>query len=206
MTEQTRTGRPPLTERRKAETRLEVAHAAVELYLAKGLANTTADEIAAAVGISTRTLWRYFPTKESFVMPLLAGGIENVAERLRSWGRDQGPAELVELLSPLSPLPDSNFPTVRELLRLSQTEPGLRAVWLEAHRNAEPEFARALADRAGLKEPDLTCSVQAGMINVALRVAVEHCAFHTDATVATYHNSIRAAVTVAVSGFPASKE
>ncbi|HET6298116.1 MAG TPA: TetR family transcriptional regulator, partial [Kribbella sp.] len=51
----TRTGRPPLTERRKTETRLEVARAAVGLFLAKGVAGTSADEIAEAAGISSRT-------------------------------------------------------------------------------------------------------------------------------------------------------
>ena len=68
-----RTGRPPLTERRKTETRLEVARAAVGLFLAKGVADTSAEEIAEAAGISSRTLWRYFPTKDSCVTPLLTG-------------------------------------------------------------------------------------------------------------------------------------
>jgi AcrR family transcriptional regulator len=80
-----RTGRPPLTERRKTETRLEVARAAVRLFLAKGVAGTSAEEIAEAAGISSRTLWRYFPTKESCVTPLLTGVIELIARFLQSW-------------------------------------------------------------------------------------------------------------------------
>ena len=66
------------------------------------------------------------------------------------------------------------------LVRLTRTEPGLRAVWLEAHREAEPAFAEALAHRAGLAEPNLVTAVQAAMINGALRVTVEHHAFHPD--------------------------
>lgn len=195
-----RMGRPPLTERRKAETRLEVARAAVDLFLAKGVAGASAEEIAEAAGISTRTLWRYFPTKESFVTPLLTGGIEHTAERLRAWRRDQGAVELVDLLSVPYPHAGTNLKTVRSLIRLTRTEPGLRAVWLEAHRDAEPAFALALADRAGLAKPDLTATVQAAMINTALRVAVEYYAFHTDS--ASYRTVIHDALLVALRGFP----
>ena len=197
-----RTGRPPLTERRKAETRLEVARAAVDLFLAKGVADTSAEEIAEAAGISSRTLWRYFPTKESCVTPMLTGGIEHTAERLRSWRRDQGAAELVDLLCPPNPHASDNLRTVRSLIRLTRSEPGLRAVWLEAHRDAEPAFAQALAHRAGLAEPDLAVTVQAAMINTALRVAVEHNAWQPETGVAAYQTAIRDALLVAVHGFP----
>ncbi|QUQ65778.1 TetR/AcrR family transcriptional regulator [Kutzneria sp. CA-103260] len=197
-----RMGRPPLTERRKAETRLEVARVAVDLFLAKGVADTTAEEIAEAAGISARTLWRYFPTKESFVTPMLTGGIEHTAERLRSWRRDQDAADLVDLLCPPNQHATDDLKTVRSLIRLTRTEPGLRAVWLEAHRDAEPAFARALADRAGLAEPDLAVTVQAAMINVALRVAVEHFAFHAEVKSSVYQAAMREALLTAVRGFP----
>ncbi|MET8857307.1 TetR family transcriptional regulator, partial [Streptomyces sp. NPDC004579] len=71
-------------------------------------------------------------------------------------------------------------PRVRTLLRLTRTEPGLRAVWLQAHDEAEPVFARALADRAGLDAVDLRSQIQAAMLNAALRAAVEHYAWRTD--------------------------
>ncbi|GHH39869.1 TetR/AcrR family transcriptional regulator [Lentzea cavernae] len=169
-----RTGRPPLTERRKAETRLEVARAAVRLFLAKGVADTSAEEIAAEAGMSARTLWRYFPNKESCVMPLLGNGIEHLAAGLRSWRADQGVSELLGTL--VSGHAEATAEML-DLVRLTRTEPGLRAVWLEAHREAEPAFAEALAERAGLAGPDLATAIQAAMINAALRVAVEHQAF-----------------------------
>lgn len=180
MVQQTsdRIGRPPLTERRKAETRLEVARAAVRLFLAKGVADTSAEEIAAEVGISARTLWRYFPSKESCVMPLLTGGIEHTAACLRAWRRDQGVSELLEMLTSGHLGSREEMAAMMNLVRLTRTDPGLRAVWLEAHREAEPAFAEALAHRAGLAEPDLVTAVQAAMINGALRVTVEHHAFH----------------------------
>lgn len=191
-------GRPSLTERRKAETRLDVARAAVGLFVAQGVAATSAEQIAAAAGISSRTLWRYFPTKDSCVMPLLTGGIELAADWLRSWRPDQGMAGLAEAMRRPGQFADDRA-TMLALVRLTATEPGLRAVWLEAHRQAEPVFAEALARRSGLAAPDLTAVVQAAMINAALRAAVEHHAFHGDD--AGVETAVSEALLIAARGF-----
>jgi AcrR family transcriptional regulator len=197
-----RTGRPPLTERRKTETRLEVARAAVRLFLAKGVADTSAEEIAEAAGISSRTLWRYFPTKDSCVTPLLTGVIELIARFLQSWRSDQGMVEVFDTIGLHDHVADRM--TMVNLVRLTRTEPGLRAVWLEAHRHAEPAFAEALARRAGLPRPDLAVTVQAAMINTALRVAVEYYAFnteHADAEKQDYEAAMREALLIAARSF-----
>lgn len=196
-----RTGRPPLTERRKAETRLEVARAAVLLFLTKGVAETSAEDIAAEVGISARTFWRYFPTKESCVMPLLTGGIEHTAACLRSWRRDQGVTDLLGMLTSGRVGSREEMAAMMNLVRLTRTEPGLRAVWLEAHRVAEPAFAEALAHRAGLPEPDLVTTIQAAMINGALRVTVEHHAFSTE-TPESLAAATAEALVIAARGLP----
>ncbi|MCT9008118.1 TetR/AcrR family transcriptional regulator [Streptomyces rhizosphaerihabitans] len=177
-----RTGRPPLTDERRAEIRLDIARAAVELFVDQGVAATTGDQIARAVGVSGRTLWRYFPSKESCVSPLFAAGIDAIATALRAWPADGLLEDALERasLSVEDPLAKPQPPRVRTLLRLTRTEPGLRAVWLQAHDEAEPAFARALADRAGLVAVDLRSEIQAAMLNAALRAAVEHYAWRTD--------------------------
>lgn len=176
-----RTGRPPLTEERKAEIRLEIARAAVDLFVAQGVAATTGEQIARAAGISARTLWRYFPNKESCVRPLFSAGIEAIAARLRAWPPGRPLREAFEDGLPadhrLTGGPDRA--PVGELLRLTRTEPGLRAVWLQSYDEAEPAFARALAARAALSPGDLRPVIQAAMLNAALRASVEHYAWHT---------------------------
>ncbi|GAB2807012.1 TetR/AcrR family transcriptional regulator [Lentzea nigeriaca] len=193
-------GRPSLTERRKAETRLDVARAAVGLFVAKGVAATSAEEIAAAAGISARTLWRYFPTKDSCVMPLLTGAIELAADCLRSWRDEDGIPELIEVMRQPGRLTIDRA-SMLDLVRLTRTEPGLRAVWLEAHRQAEPVFAEALARRGGLHAPDLTATVHAAMINAALRAAVEHYAFQADPDTEV-EAAVSEALLIAARGFP----
>jgi AcrR family transcriptional regulator len=168
-----RTGRPPLTEARKAEIRLEIARAAVELFVAQGVAATTGEQIGQAVGVSARTVWRYFPSKESCVRPLFSAGIDVIATRLREWRPGRPLAELFDRDLATALL----AATGRALVRLTRTEPGLRAIWLQTYDEAEPAFARALADRAGLPADDLRPMIQAAMLNAALRAAVERFAW-----------------------------
>jgi AcrR family transcriptional regulator len=195
-----RTGRPPLTERRKAATRLEVAREAVRLFTSKGVAGTSAEEIAAAAGISVRTLWRYFPSKESCVWPLLTAGIQNLARSLRAWPPGRDIVELLEGVSDADAMAD--LPAMLALIRLTRTEPGLRAVWLQSHDDAEPLLVAALARRAGLEEDDLRVRVRAAMINGALRVAVEQYARGSEVDEKALLEAVRAALRIAGEGLP----
>lgn len=173
-----RTGRPRLTEQRKSEIRLEIALAAVELFVAQGVTATTGEQIGQAVGVSSRTVWRYFPSKESCVSPLFAAGIDRIAGCLREWGLGRPLEEaLVSALDLDNWAGRPGVVELRKLVRLTRTEPGLRAVWLQSHDEAEPAFARALAARAGLPADDVRPVIQAAMLNAALRAAAERYAW-----------------------------
>jgi AcrR family transcriptional regulator len=205
-----RTGRPPLTERRKAETRLDIARAAVHLFTTKGVGATTAEEIAAAGGVSLRTLWRYFPAKESCVLPLLAAGVQNIAHSLRTWPPGNGIAELLDDIEARAGDLATDLPSLMALVRLTRAEPALRAVWLQAHDDAEPVFAAALNERAGASGDSLQIHVQAAMINSALRAAVEHYAWRANPanlpdTNAGLLQVVRTALHTAAQGLPWSQ-
>jgi AcrR family transcriptional regulator len=193
-----RAGRPPLTERRKAATRLEVAREAVRLFTSKGVAGTSAEEIAAAAGISVRTLWRYFPNKESCVWPLLTAGIQNLARSLRAWPAGHDIADLLTGVADEDAMVD--LPAMLALIRLTRTEPALRAVWLRSHDDAEPLLVTALAGRTGLGEDDLRVLVRAAMINSALRVAVEQHAFSRQEDEDALLEAVRTALRIAAEG------
>ncbi|MEU2271955.1 TetR family transcriptional regulator [Streptomyces olindensis] len=174
------TGRPPLTERRRAATRREIAEEAVRLFAAKGVAAVTAEDIASASGVSTRTLWRYFRSKEECVRPLLTTGLELLTERLRDCEGDQ--RSLAEaILSFRHDAGDApGLQALGDLLRLCRDEPSLRAVWLEAHYDAEAAFAAMIAERTGRPAEDLAVRVEAGVLNTALRIGVEEWALRPD--------------------------
>jgi AcrR family transcriptional regulator len=56
-----------LRELKKAQTRQDIAEAAVDLFRRRGFDDVTIDEIAQAAQVSKKTVFNYFPTKEDLV-------------------------------------------------------------------------------------------------------------------------------------------
>jgi AcrR family transcriptional regulator len=54
------------------ETRARIANAALELFVHRGYAETTIDQIAEAAAVGRRTVFRHFPTKEAILFDHLA--------------------------------------------------------------------------------------------------------------------------------------
>ncbi|MER6348306.1 TetR family transcriptional regulator [Streptomyces sp. NPDC001595] len=191
---------PSLNERRRAALRLEIARAAVRLFAEHGVGGTTGDQIAQAVGISARTVWRHFPTKEGCVRPLLTAGLDAATELLRRWPEDRRLPDHLTDACRRGALPAVD-PAVLDLIRMTVREPALRAVWLQAHDDALPVIGRLLADRFGLSPDDLRLKVYATTVNGALRTAAEHFAARCDeggeataeALAACLHTALRAA-------------
>ncbi|MDO8210272.1 mycofactocin system transcriptional regulator [Conexibacter sp. CPCC 206217] len=69
----------PARGRPRRTTPAEVTRAALELFAERGFEETTVDEIAAAVGLHRRSLFRYFDSKNDIVW----GDFDWVLERLR---------------------------------------------------------------------------------------------------------------------------
>ena len=147
--------------RKKAATKQSIQEHALRLYVEKGYDATTVDEIAAAAGVSHMTFFRYFPRKEDVVEydkydPL----IEDLVAARPS---DEPP--LVALHRAICEGLEKILPTDREALlirtRLILRDPVLRSRNLLAQDETRDLFARALARRAGLAEPDMAATVQA---------------------------------------------
>ncbi len=58
----------PVRERTRRAVRDELAQLAKDLFVEKGYDETTIDDLAAAAGMSKRTFFRYFASKEELVM------------------------------------------------------------------------------------------------------------------------------------------
>ncbi|NUS11177.1 MAG: TetR family transcriptional regulator [Streptomyces sp.] len=138
-----------------------------------------------------------------------SAGIDVIAECLREWRPGQPLEQLFDRRLAADPafVAGPERATVGALVRLTRTEPGLRAIWLQTYDEAEPAFARALGERAGLPADDLRPTIQAAMFNAALRAAVEHYAWRveterTDAARAEAElaDTMRSALAVAARG------
>ncbi|WP_329458903.1 TetR/AcrR family transcriptional regulator [Streptomyces sp. NBC_01497] len=71
--------------------RAEIAAKAMELFLDQGFEETTVNQVAAAVGMSSRSLFRYFDTKEDMAMGGLVELGHDVATALQDRPADEGP-------------------------------------------------------------------------------------------------------------------
>lgn len=64
-----------LRDRQRAQVRADIRRSAFRLFIERGYNAVTTEEIAAAAGISTRTFFRYVPTKEELLLaPVRHGG------------------------------------------------------------------------------------------------------------------------------------
>ncbi|MGW6542388.1 TetR family transcriptional regulator [Streptomyces massasporeus] len=145
---------PPssLTERRKTETRMEIARAAAGLFVRHGLRATRAEDIAQAAGIAPRTFYRYFATKEEAVAPLYAVGSQRWVEAVRAAPADAGVLHALEqgvrhTLTPGVGVSASSWEWVRTLLRLAEATPSLHRVWAEVCQASERQLGEVLAER-----------------------------------------------------------
>lgn len=201
MTAQPRRGRPPLSEPHRAAVRRAIAHEAVRLFAARGVAATSGDDIARAAGVSPRTLWRYFATKESCVRPLLATGAEALTSTLLAQPPERSLAEAfhaaladgIELREPAA---------VVEVVRLARSEPGIHAVWSQAQVDAEPPLAEAIGRRLSEAADGLRPRMLAAVVNAALRVAVESHAWAPPGTGRGLDEALREALRTAARALP----
>ena len=83
-------GREEVTRgRRPSTSRVDVARAALELFHRQGYDQTTVDEIAAAVGVSRRTFFRYFETKPDVVWGEFDAELARLADALAAAPPDE---------------------------------------------------------------------------------------------------------------------
>ncbi|WP_326691406.1 MULTISPECIES: TetR family transcriptional regulator [unclassified Streptomyces] len=173
--------RPSLTERRKTETEREIARHAAELFSERGAAGVTAEGIARAAGISLRTFYRYFRTKEEAVTPLLTGGVRQWLADLAAAPGDLSVEAALEravraALTPGGPHATAQAEALlstRGLLRAVPGDPALRSVWLRVHAETEEALVPVLTRLAREGTDPLDLRLTAAAANTAMRIAME---------------------------------
>ncbi|MEU9651998.1 TetR family transcriptional regulator [Streptomyces sp. NPDC048110] len=169
---------PSLTERRKAATQLDIAHAAAELFATRGPEATTAEEIARRAGVALRTFYRYFRSKQDAVGPLLTVGADSWRALLAQAppGAAPGPAlrqAVEEALATPDPQAVEALLRTRGLLRAAADDPALRAVWYRVNQESEELLVPVIARLADGRREPLEVRLIAAAATDAIRIALE---------------------------------
>lgn len=161
-------------ERRRARIRATIADAALRLFMSRGYDATTVEDVAAAVDLSPRTVFRYFPFKEDMLREAVHFELTELIAALRERPAHEHPADalgraMVHMWSNLEKDPEE----VRTLLRLISELPRMRGLLVEASRSGQNVLAEALAFRLGRPATDLSTQVATGCALAALNIVME---------------------------------
>jgi mycofactocin system transcriptional regulator len=135
-------GRPPAT------TAEQVSEVALELFASRGFEETTMDDVATALGVGRRTVFRYFSSKNDLVW----GDFDAVLRRL------QDEFDATDRKTPLTralrdavvasnTYPDEVLPELRRRLTLITTVPALQAHSMLRYEEWRDVVARFAAKR-----------------------------------------------------------
>lgn len=165
-----------LRERKKRETRRALNLAALDLVEEKGFAAVTTEEIAARAGVSARTFFNYFPSKEAAVIGTTGEELESYAAAVEEDVPGESPLESLHRIIAGMLAPASVDPEVRtKRRRILLGEPSLAPALVGNNIRIENALTAALERRLGVEpgaslEPRLTVALAIA----AVRACIEH--------------------------------
>ena len=170
------TGDLSLQERKQELVRAELASAAWDLFGKKGYEATTVAEIAAAAGVSRRTFFRYYASKDDVVTETSDELAEAMLAAMAERPRDEPP--LVSMKRALVPVLEPRLVRTvraRTIIRLLRESRSLRRAMMERHALMEERLAAQLADRLGAdptkdSAPALLAFIARAMLDTAFNV------------------------------------
>ncbi|MBB5998359.1 TetR/AcrR family transcriptional regulator [Streptomonospora salina] len=153
--------KPGLRERTRRAIHREIAETGMALFLKHGFEETTVDQIAETAGISRRSFFRYFATKEDIVL----GDLIDRGHRVHTALAERPPEEepWTAIRSALLALRDEARADTEAELRIARMlfqAPSLRARHLEKHlawqETLVPELTRRLRAATDIDETRAT--------------------------------------------------
>jgi AcrR family transcriptional regulator len=161
---------PTLTERRRVQTRREIAKSALELFLRDGYDKINAEDIAEDSGVSLRTFYRYFSSKDDVLSPIITDGMLELVEHIASRpARERLMTAVERAFEELTPTNADSGP----LLTLLTGVPALRSRWLHDLRAIEEALVPVIQARARRPISDEHARLTAAAVVTGLRVVLE---------------------------------
>jgi mycofactocin system transcriptional regulator len=157
-------GRPRTT------SRDEIQRAALALFEERGFEATTLDDIAAALGVSRRTLFRYYPSKNDIVWAEFSLHLAGLRERLAHASPDEPLMDVLRrAVVAFNDYGADELPELRIRMRLITSVPALQGHSMLRYRDWCEVIAEFVAARLGCRVDDHVPQVIA---NAALGTAM----------------------------------
>lgn len=156
--------------RPRGTSREEVATAALRLFVERGFEQTTLEDIAAAVGVSRRTILRYYPSKNDMVWGAFDEHLEGLRDLLASAPADEPLMDVIRrAVVAFNDYGETVMPELRDRMTLITGVPALQGHSMLRYADWCLVIAEFAARRLGLESGDLTPNVIA---NTALGTAM----------------------------------
>jgi AcrR family transcriptional regulator len=166
----------PLQQRKRDVVRQELTRVAWRLFDTRGYEATTVDDIAREAGVSRRTFFRYFSSKEDVAVGTSDALAEDFLTAFAS--RPAGEAPLTAVHRALRPVLESRLADreeARAIIRLLRESRTVRRAMLERHARMEERLAALVATRSGTSRrkdptPALVAFVARALMDTAFNV------------------------------------
>jgi AcrR family transcriptional regulator len=166
-----------LAERKREVVRVELSTAAARLLADRHYDTITVDDIVSVAGVSRRTFFRYFPTKEDVFLATNERYGRGLRSRLAAQPADAAPMVALRAALTMDAVV-SELNKSYELAKATTSVPALRARQLEHLALWRKELATALGERTGIDaatdvRPELAAAIVLAAFDVALTRWVE---------------------------------
>jgi AcrR family transcriptional regulator len=172
-----------LRERKRRLTRQLISDVATVMFATRGFDRVRVADVADSVGVSEKTVYNYFPTKESLVLDHADETIERVARALRERRPKESITDVVvrallEDLGRFAGSPDEVIEFLPSFGEMIHGTPALRAAWLEMHDRLATMIRDELAAITDVDprapEPMIAGRALAGLAEISFESQVRH--------------------------------
>jgi len=171
-----------LRERKRRITRKLISDVATTLFATRGFDEVKVSEIARRVGVSEKTIYNYFPTKESMVLDDTDEMVESLARALRERAPGESITDAVvraiEAESARFEIDEALDKLVPAFVAMIEGTPALHAAWLEVNARLASVASEELARQAGVDprdpEPMIAGRALVGLVDVGMQSRVRH--------------------------------
>jgi len=139
-----------LREAKKLQTRESIAGAAMGLFVQRGFEHVTVGEIAREAGVSEKTVFNYFPTKEDIFFDEVPEQLEELVQAIRNRAPGERVIDVLHALQVMK-IPRLTSPGFVHFARTLHESPALRAKELEVMAYFTDELAGVLRSELKLR-------------------------------------------------------